>query len=115
MITPNLESDELEHLKELQEVHELFTSTGWRTRIMPLLQEQVEQAKEAMVGNISSDPMTYMRLQLRWQQREAMLRELVGYIDGCEQQRKRILEEIEERRKEAAGILDSVPVEENYA
>src|SRR6266850_640278 len=115
MIVPNLEPDELEQLRELQQVHELANSEGWRTRIMPLLESQVEAAKESMVGNISSDPMTYMRLQLRWQQREAMLRELVNYLAQCEETRKRILDEIEERRKIEMGIPDGVPVEENYA
>lgn len=115
MIVPNLEPDELEQLRELQQVHELANSEGWRTRIMPLLQEQVECAKEAMIGNISADPMTYMRLQMKWQQRELMFRDLMRYIDDCEQKRKRILEDIEERRKIEQGIPDGVPVEENYA
>lgn len=41
------------------------------------MQAQVQEAFEAMVGNVSSDPMTYMRLQLRWQQREAMYRAMM--------------------------------------
>jgi len=40
----------------------------------------VEAAKESMIGNVSSDPMTYMRLQLRCRAK-AMLRELKSYIE----------------------------------
>lgn len=112
MITPGLSEDELIELEELQQVHALITMPGWKTRIQPLMQAQVEDAKESMVGNISNDPMTYMRLQLRWQQREAMLRALLGYIDECEQRRTRILEEIKEREKIAAGDSSGVPIEE---
>lgn len=45
------------------------------------MREQVQEAFEAMVGNVSSDPMTYMRLQLRWQQREAMYRAMMIQAD----------------------------------
>lgn len=45
------------------------------------MQQQVQEAFEAMVGNVSSDPMTYMRLQLRWQQREAMYRAMMIQAD----------------------------------
>ena len=115
MIVPGLEVDELEELRELQEVHELIASVGWKTRILPLLESGVHAAQEAMLGNLSSDPMTYMRNQIKWQQREYMLRDVLSYIADCESRRTRILEEIEARRKESAGETDSVPVEAEYA
>ena len=112
MIVPGLSQEELVELEELQQVHALISMPGWKTRIQPLMQAQVEDAHENMVGNLSNDPMTYMRLQLRWQQREAMLRAVLGYIDECEQRRTRILEEIKEREKLAAGDSSGVPIEE---
>lgn len=45
--------------------------------LVSFMQDQVQEAFEAMIGNVSSDPMTYMRLQLRWQQREAMFRAMM--------------------------------------
>ena len=117
MIVPNLDNEELEELRELQEVHEMTSTSGWKTRILPLMQSAVESAHEGMVGNLSNDPMTYMRLQLRWQQREAMLRSVLSYIADCEARRLRILEDIERRRKEALGESEvAFPLEEtNYA
>lgn len=41
---------------------------------MERIKSLVDEAHEDMIGNISSDPMTYMRFQLRWQQRESMYR-----------------------------------------
>lgn len=51
----------------------MYSSDVWKEH-MERMREIVEEAFEAMVGNVSSRPMTYMRLQLRWQQREAMYR-----------------------------------------
>lgn len=104
--------EELVELEELQQVHALISMPGWKTRLQPLMESEVANALENMVGNLSNDPMTYMRLQLRWQQREAMLRAVLGYIDECEQRRTRILEEIKEREKIATGDFSGVPMEE---
>lgn len=115
MIVPGLEADELEELRELQEVHALISMPGWKTRLQPLLESGVQAAQEAMLGNLSSDPMTYMRNQIKWQQREYMLRDVLSYIADCEARRTRILEDIERRRKESAGEPDSISMEAEYA
>ncbi len=116
MIVPGLEVDELEELRELQEVHELTSTAGWKTRLLPLLESGVQAAHEAMLGNLSSDPMTYMRNQMKWQQREYMLRDVLTYIADCETRRTRILEEIEQRRKESVGEPEvAFPLESKYA
>jgi hypothetical protein len=57
----------------LSEFAQMYKSEPWKAH-MARLKEIVDAAYEAMVGNISNRPMTYMRLQLRWQQREAMYR-----------------------------------------
>lgn len=58
---------------KLAEAATMYQSEPWKEH-MERMREIVEEAFEAMVGNVSSRPMTYMRLQLRWQQREAMYR-----------------------------------------
>jgi len=63
------------------------------------MESNVAEAYEAMIANVSADPMSYMHLQLRWQQREVMLRDIVDYIASCDAERKQILEEIAEREK----------------
>lgn len=57
----------------LSEFAQMYKSEPWKAH-MERMKELVDEAYEAMVGNISNRPMTYMRLQLRWQQREAMYR-----------------------------------------
>ena len=57
----------------LAEAAQMYQSDPWKNHVESM-KEVVNEAFEAMVGNVSSDPMTYMRLQIRWQQREAMLR-----------------------------------------
>lgn len=57
----------------LAESAQMYQSEPWKAH-MERLKGIVDEAYEAMVGNLSNRPMTYMRLQLRWQQREAMYR-----------------------------------------
>ena len=60
----------------LAEAAQMYKSEPFKS-LAAFLQEQVQAAFEDMVGNVSSDPMTYMRFQLRWQQREAMYRAMM--------------------------------------
>lgn len=64
------------------------------------MQGFVDEAHEDMLGNTDNDPMSYMRLQLRWQQREAMMRGITDYVLQCDADRRRILTEIAEREKQ---------------
>lgn len=57
----------------LAESARMYESEPWK-RHMERIKYLVDEAFEEMVGNISSRPMNYMRLQLRWQQRESMYR-----------------------------------------
>jgi len=57
----------------LAEQAQMYQSEPWKAH-MARLKEIVDEAYEAMIGNVSNRPMAYMRLQLRWQQREAMYR-----------------------------------------
>lgn len=60
----------------LEESARMYRSEPFK-ELAEFMHEQVEAAFEDMVGNVSSDPMTYMRFQLRWQQREAMYRAMM--------------------------------------
>lgn len=60
----------------LAESAQMYKSESFKG-LVSFMQDQVQEAFEAMIGNVSSDPMTYMRLQLRWQQREAMFRAMM--------------------------------------
>ena len=71
----------------------------------------VGAAHEDMLANVSDDPTSYMRQQLRWQQREAMYRGIMDYVAKCDHDRKRILQEIAEREKEYnASQLHEEPI-----
>lgn len=102
-----LTQQELDHLAEVREVWTTTKSAGWQ-RVMGQVSAFVEESYEAMVGNCSSDPMSYMRLQLRWQQRLAMKRGIEKYVSDCEFQRQQLL-------SEAREPTYSVPVVEEYA
>lgn len=112
MIAPGLSNDELIELQELQEVHNLTTMPGWKTRILPLLNSLVSEANEEMLGAVFATVEVKASLLTRWQQRVAVQRAVLGYIDECSQRRTRILEEIKEREKIAAGDSSGVPIEE---
>jgi hypothetical protein len=114
MIVPGLTTDELSELTELQEVHQLATSNGWRTRLLPLLESLVAEASEEMLGAVFATVEVKASLLTRWQQRQAVLRSVVSYIQSCEDRRKMILEGIEQRRKEETAP-EGVPLEETYA
>ena len=94
-----LDPEEVRELAEVAEVYSLSCTPGWG-RIKDLMVYEVANAHEDMVGNVSNDPMTYMRLQLRWQQREALLRAVLDYVAKAERDHKRILAEIREREKQ---------------
>jgi hypothetical protein len=57
----------------LSEFAQMYKSEPWKEH-MARIKLIVDSAYEAMVGNISSNPIVYMRLQLRWQARESMYR-----------------------------------------
>lgn len=115
MIVPNLDTSELAELRELQEVYELAASSGWKSRIEPLISSLVAEANEEMLGAVYATEQIKAALLTRWQQRVAVQRAILSYIGDCEARRTRILEEIEARRKESVGESDSIPSEAEYA
>jgi hypothetical protein len=109
---PVLDPDEIEALSELRDIQTLINSPGWTLRLRPLLESLVNEAEEEMLGAVFATTDVKASMLTRWQQRKAMLRAVLQYIESCETKRKRILEEIEERRK--AETQQGVPLEELY-
>ena len=91
-----LTAQELEHLAEVREVCHTVTTPGWE-RIVHQVLKFVDEAYEDMVANLSHDPMSYMRLQLRWQQREAVYRGVQAYIKECEDAKVLLLMQVKEQ------------------
>ena len=94
-----LPKEELEELKELSDISTLSQTPGW-LRLKDQLKEWSEEAQEDMMGNESSDPMTALRLQIRWQQREGVSRAIVSYIESGLDRLATIKAEIAARAKE---------------
>lgn len=86
-----LTAQELEHLAEVREVCHTVTTAGWQ-RIIKQITAFVDEAYEDMFANLSSDPMSYMRFQLRWQQRDAIYRGIKAYVQECEDEKTLLLE-----------------------
>lgn len=93
-----LTSQELEHLAEVREVCHTVTTPGWQ-RIVKQVTAFVDEAYEDMFANLSADPMSYMRLQLRWQQRDAIYRGITAYIQECEDTKALYLEQAKEQER----------------
>lgn len=91
-----LTAEELQHLAEIREVTTTVTTPGW-FRILKKIEEYVAEAHEDMLGNVSADPMNALRLQLRWQQRESVLRGIRFYVNSCEEEKKLLLSESTEK------------------
>ena len=112
---PPLSSDELERLQELRDVQQFAESRGWRLHILPQLQVFVDQALEDLQGAKYATDQVRLRLLSRWEDRKTMVDAVVEYIAKCDHDRKVIVEEIEQRRKENVDPLVEFPQEETYA
>jgi shikimate kinase len=72
------------------------------------MQGFVDEAHEEMLAVKPTDSdATKAAYLVRWQQREAMYRGITDYVAQCDQDRQRILEEIEEREKEHVSHVPS--------
>lgn len=103
----DLDPEEVKQLHEVREVCNTSYTVGWTAYLLPKIREFVDEAHEDMVGALHASDAVIGGLTKRWQQRESMLRGILDYVARCEEDRKRILQEIEERKK----LYDSIPVE----
>ena len=58
------------------------------------MEKFVEEAHEDMFGAVYASDSIKAALQMRWQQREAMLRGVKDYLKGCADEKKVLLESI---------------------
>lgn len=112
---PPLSTDELERLQELRDVQQFAESRGWRLHILPQLETFAQQALEDLQGAKYANDQVRLRLLSRWEDRKTVLDAILEYIAKCEHDRKVVVEEIEQRRKENTETPYSVPVDETYA
>lgn len=89
---------ELQHLAELRDVINTVNSPGW-VRIMKRLEELVEEAREDVVGAGAAPDAHLAALTRRWQQREAVVRDIRLYAESCQKEVNELLKrpETEER------------------
>jgi len=99
-----LDPEEAKQLREVSEVCNVSSTIGWVGYLLPKIKEFVEEAHEEMLGAIHASDAVMGGLTKRWQQRESMLRGILKYIESCEDEKKRILQEIEERKRQNEGV-----------
>ena len=87
VLTPS----ELEHLAEVREVTVTANSAGW-IRILGQMEKFVDEAHEAMFAAVYASDAIKANLQMRWQQREAMLRGVKNFIEECQEEKKQLIE-----------------------
>lgn len=85
-----LSPEEKKDLKEAQYFESLAHSPGWM-KLKAYMASEVEQAFEVMAGNLSNDPVAYMRLQIRWQQRRAMMLGIIQHVESMVNTRNELI------------------------
>jgi hypothetical protein len=66
---------------------------------MKRLDELVEEAKEETLGMAGAPDAVLAAMTRRWQQREAVVRDIREYVAGCEAEKKMILEGLEPKEQ----------------
>lgn len=84
---------DLELATQAGEWHE-FSQHGCWKKLCIHMEELVSEAKTDLDGCLSGDPMTHMRLNLRHQQRNAMMLSIKGLVENWNKERQTIIEEI---------------------
>lgn len=85
-----LSPEEKDDLQTAQHFDGLAQSTGW-TILKEYMNQLVGEAHEEMLGNVSNDPISYMRLQIRWQQRLAVVRAINQHVDSMVETKKELV------------------------
>jgi hypothetical protein len=89
---PNpLHPEELSQLHELREVLLMASTPGWQI-VLRRMKEDAEEAREALIGAAYASDNVLAGLARRWQQREAVFRGVLSYIQNCEETKSLLLE-----------------------
>ena len=97
-----LTEDELALLKLAEESEQFILQPMWK-KIEIFLNANVEEAKDAIRGNVSADGNVALHLQRVWTQRERLRDELIAFVKGPIKDKKDLLEQLEQARKD--GVL----------
>ena len=91
--------EQAEILRELNSFHQVSESAAWKL-IFESLQKTVDVARDELLAcEADADMASRSVLALRWQEREAIRRGLVKFMDSHLEERNRILEEIKEQHE----------------
>ena len=96
--TITISQDEEDLLKTAIGCEEFVQHPKWR-EIEQFANLQVEEALDAIRGNVSHDPMVGHRLSLIWREREAFRDRLILFVKGPIKAKAELLKQIEEEKK----------------
>src|SRR5689334_8303784 len=94
-----LSSDEQELLKLAEESESFIQHSMWK-KLEIFLSANVEEALEQMRGNHSTDPRVALHFERIWKEREQLKDSLTAFVKGPLKDRKELLEQIEQAKKE---------------
>lgn len=98
----DLTGEERELFKIAEQSEAFIASPVWK-RLEVFLADHVEEGLDAMRGNQSSDPKVSLHFERIWKEREALRDGIIRFVKGPIVQRKEILEQVEQLKKE--GVL----------
>lgn len=93
--------EEQEIFKIAEESESFISSPVWK-RLEVFLADHVEESLDAMRGNQSSDPKVALHFERIWKEREQIRDGIIRFVKGPIKQRKELLEQIEQLKKEGA-------------
>lgn len=92
-----LTQDQAEILRELNSFQQVSDSVAWK-KVIERLKGNTAEALEEMLGCAPDTPLEQRGvLQMRWQQREAIQRDLLSFVDAQLNERQKLIEEIKEQ------------------
>lgn len=97
-----LSEEEIELIKIAEESEAFVRSPVWK-RLEVFLADHIEEALDSMRGNQSSDPKVALHFERIWKEREQIRDGIVRFVKGPIKQRKELLEQIEQMKKE--GVI----------
>lgn len=93
--------EEQETFKIAEESESFILSPVWR-RLEVFLADHVEEALDSIRGNQSSDPKVALHFERIWKEREQIRDGIIRFVKSPIKQRKEMLEQIEQLKKEGA-------------
>lgn len=94
-----LTREQAEMLRELNSFQQVSDSAAWK-KLRERLDATVDESREECLGCAPETTMEQRAiLQMRWQQREAIRRDLLAFMDSHVEHRKQLLDELKEQNE----------------